>query len=307
MAIGTAAPDVVLTADRNVLVRSAQSLGGLLRLLARRPSGLIGLILVAFFVLLSALGPLFVPGNLQPDVTAIYAAPSLAHPLGTDSQGRDVLDQVLLGGRTLLVIAVIAAGFSTLIAVTLGALAAFLGGVVDAVIVALTDMWLTIPQFPLLAVLAGLIHFTNPSFMAVIIGLLTWPSLTRAVRAQVLSLRQRDYVEAARALDLGTRRIIFSEILPNMMAYIAINFSLGMVAAIYFQSALYFLGFAPLAGNNWGIMINLAWVQGAIFYQQSIWYILAPVAAIALFSVGLVTLTRALEEIFNPRLRGSLS
>jgi peptide/nickel transport system permease protein len=90
------------------------------------------------------------------------------------------------------------------------------------------------------------------------------------------------------------------------MAYVFISFAISMVGAIYQTAALYFIGFAPLAGDNWGIMINLAWTQGAIFFKQSIWYILAPVLAIALFSLGLVLFTRGLEEVFNPRLRGGV-
>jgi peptide/nickel transport system permease protein len=139
--------------------------------------------------------------------------------------------------------------------------------------------------------------------LALLLGFLSWPVLLRAVRSQVLSLKQRDYVEAARALDLGTRHIIFSEVLPNMMTYIAISFALGMTQAIYNQVALIYLGLVPLSGANWGVMINLAWVRGAIFYQDSLLYILSPIMAIALFQLAVVWMTRSLEEVFNPRLR----
>lgn len=291
--------------EGNVLSRTLNSLGQTLRIMVQRPAGFFGLLLLVFFVVLSVVGPIFVKSP-QPDVSTIYAPASAAHPLGTDSQGRDVLAQVIRGGQILLEIAVIAALIATFIAMTLGALAAVIGGLVDDIIISVTDFVLTIPGLPLLYVLAGIFRFTNPLFMSIIIGLLDWPGLTRAVRAQVYSLRQREYVEAARTLDLGTRRIIFSEILPNMMAYIIISFALSMVGAIYQATSLYFLGFAPLAGDNWGIMINLAWTQGAIFFQNSIWYILAPVLAIALLSIGLVLFTRALEDIFNPRLRGGI-
>lgn len=288
----------------NPFTRAARSLGTTLRLMARSPAGLVGLVLVALFVLMGVFGPILVSQTSKPDVTAIYAAPSAAHLLSTDSQGRDVLAQVIRGGRVLLLIAVIGATISTLIAMTLGSLAAVLGGGMDSAVVTVTDFVLTIPQTPLLFVLAGFLHFTNPLFIAVIIGLLDWPGLTRAIRAQLFSLKERDYIEAARSLGLSTRRIMFSELLPNMMAYIVINFALSMVGAIYQATGLYFLGFAPLVGDNWGIMINLAWTQGAIFFQNSLAYILAPVAAIVLVSIGLVMLSRSMEEVFNPRLRG---
>jgi len=195
---------------------------------------------------------------------------------------------------------------STTIAVVLGSLSALAGGGVDGLIMALADIVLTIPQFPLLAVLAGLVKFNNVTLLAVILGVLSWPALTRAIRAQVLSLREREFVEAARALDLGTKHIILKEILPNMMSYIAINLIFAMTAAIYAQVGLVFLGLVPFSGHNWGVMLSLAWTRGAIFFKDSLWYIMSPVAAIALFQLSLISFTRLLEEIFNPRLRTSV-
>jgi peptide/nickel transport system permease protein len=180
-----------------------------------------------------------------------------------------------------------------------------MGGVVDTTILLVTDVVLTLPQIVLLAVLATFIRLNSPWLLAGIIALLSWPQLLRAVRAQVLSLKEREYVEAARVLDLGTARILFLEILPNMANFIVMNFTTGMTRAIYAQVGLYLLGLAPLSGNNWGIMLNLAWVRGAIFLKQSLLYILAPVLAISVLQLSLVTMTRSLEDIFNPRLRGA--
>jgi peptide/nickel transport system permease protein len=118
-------------------------------------------------------------------------------------------------------------------------------------------------------------------------------------------LKEREFVEAAQALDLGLGHIIFAEILPNMRSYIAISFILAMTQAIYAQAGLIFLGLVPLSGTNWGVMINLAWTRGAIFFRDSLPYILSPVLAIALFQLSLVSLASALEDIFNPRLRNS--
>jgi peptide/nickel transport system permease protein len=275
------------------------------RLLATRPVGLAGFIGVVFFVLLAFAVPLVVPVNTTVDVTAIYAPPSLSHLLGTDYQGRDVLNQIIHGGRDILVVAFVAGLISTVIAVTFGALGALLGGWVDGVIMALTDVWLTIPRVPLLVVLATLLRLNNIVLVAVLVGLLAWPSLLRAVRAQVLSLKEREFIEAARALDLSLPHIIFNELLPNMRSYIAISFILAMTQAIYAQAGLIFLGLVPLSGTNWGVMINLAWTRGAIFFRDSLPYILSPVLAIALFQLSLVSLASALEDIFNPRLRSA--
>ncbi len=192
---------------------------------------------------------------------------------------------------------------STIIALILGSASAYIGGRTDGFLTWLADAVLTIPQIPLLAVLAGMLQFKSQIALAAIIGVLAWPTLMRAIRAQVLSLKERDYVESARALDLGTAHILFREIAPNMVGYIAINFTLALTAAMYASVGLIFLGLVPLSENNWGVMINLAWTRGAIFFKDSILYIMAPIVIISLFQLGLVGLTRSLAEVFDPRLR----
>jgi peptide/nickel transport system permease protein len=264
----------------------------------------VGFIVFACIVLVALIGPFFVPQTLPTNVRAIYVAPSLQHPLGTDSEGRDILIQMINGGQSIILVGAAAALFSTLISITFGALAAYVGGIVDTVVMLLADVVLTLPQIVLLVVLSTFIHLNSPWLLAGIIALLSWPTLLRAVRAQVLSLKEREYVEAARLLDLGTPRILFVEILPNMANFILMNFTIGMTTAIYSQVFLYLFGVVPLAGNNWGIMLNLAWVRGAIFFKQSLLYILAPVLTISLLQLSIVTMTRSLEDIFNPQLRG---
>lgn len=275
----------------------------ILRLFRRNTAGFIGFIVVVVMVVVSFIGPLVISGNVKTDTTQIFKPPSSAHPLGTDFQGRDVLVQVIRGGSTVLIVGFLAAFLTTLIAVVFGALSAYAGGWIDTVITGLADIVLTIPQLPLLALLAAFISFRTAWQMAIIIAVLAWPTLLRAIRAQVLSLRERDYIEAAQALDLGVWHILFREILPNMRSYIAINFTIGMTNAIYAQIALYFLGLAPLEGDNWGIMINLANTRGAIYFKNSFWYIMAPVLAISILQLAMVTMTRSLEDLFNPRLR----
>lgn len=274
-----------------------------LKLIARNRVGFLGFLLILFFILLSTVGPQLIPLDTTTKVDQIYQTPSREYPLGTDHQGRDIWSQIVHGGKDVLYVGFLASLISTFIAVTLGSLSAVVGGRFDGLMMGLTDVVLTIPQFPLLAVLAGLFRFNSLSLLALLLGLLSWPVLLRAIRSQVLSLKERDYVEAARALDLGTRHIIFSEIMPNMMTYIAINFALGMTRAIYNQVGLIYLGLVPLSGTNWGVMINLAWVRGAIFFKDSLLYILSPIMAIALFQLSVVWMTRSLEEVFNPRLR----
>lgn len=283
--------------------RPVRSSRNLLRTLTRSKAGTIGFVLVVLIVLVSLIGPLFTPGTLPTDTNAMNQAPSAAHLLGTDSSGRDVAIQMIQGGRTVIEVGFLAAAISTLIAIALGSLAAYIGGALDSIIVSATDIVLTIPQIVLLAVLSSLYHLDNTALLAGLIGILSWPTLLRAVRAQVLSLKQREYVEAAQLLDLGTIRILGVEILPNMASFILMNFMIGMTNAIYQMIGLYFLGLAPLSGANWGIMLNEAWTRGAAFDPDTVLYILSPVIAISLLQLGLVMMTRSLEEVLNPRLR----
>jgi peptide/nickel transport system permease protein len=298
--VGTSLADAPGSSAQTVAPSAAP---GILSELTRNRAGLLGFCVFAILVITAFIGPFFVPQTLPTNVAAIYQPPSWQHLLGTDSEGRDILIQMINGGQSIILVGAMAALISTLIAITFGALAAYLGGTVDSVVMLIADIVLTLPQIVLLAVLATFIRLNSAWLLAVIIALLSWPTLLRAVRAQVLSLREREYVEAARVLDLGVPRILFREILPNMANFILMSFTIGMTSAIYAQVGLYLLGLAPLSGNNWGIMLNLAWVRGAIFFKQSLLYILAPVLAISILQLSIVTMTRSLEDIFNPRLR----
>lgn len=228
-----------------------------------------------------------------------------AHLFGTDTQGRDIFSHIVNGGSTLIYTALLAGAFSTLIAVALGSLAALVGGVVDNALTSTANFVLTIPGFPLLVVLAALIPLTNFIVLAALIGALSWPVLMRAVRSQVLSLRERDYVEAAVALNLGMPHIILREILPNMMSFVAINFIFAVTSAMYQQVGLIFLGMAPINDYTWGVMLYFGRTRGTLFSPDSALMVLAPVVAIALFQVSMVLFARAVEEMFDPRLRSA--
>lgn len=225
------------------------------------------------------------------------------HLLGTDTQGRDIFSHIVNGGTTLIMTAILAGFFSTLIAVVLGAGAAVVGGFVDNALTSFANFVLTIPSFPLLVVLASLIQLNNVVLLAGLIAALSWPVLMRAIRSQVLSLRERDYVEAAVALDLGLRHIILREILPNMMSFVAINFIFAVTSAMYQQVGLIFLGMAPINDYTWGVMLYFGRTRGTLFSADSASMVLSPVIAIALFQVCMVLFARSLEEMFDPRLR----
>jgi peptide/nickel transport system permease protein len=288
---------------RVAVPRPIVEVAGLIGVIARRPVGLLGLIGVTGFVLLAFVGPLVVPLRDTVDIANVYRTPSGANPLGTDFQGRDVLNQIVYGGRDILSVAFLAAFFSTAVAVTFGSLAATLGGKIDTILVTLADIVLTVPQLVVLIVVAALFRPEGFFVLALLLASLQWAGLLRQIRAQILSLKEREYVEAARSLDLGLLHIIFREMLPNMASYVAIHFIFAMTGAVYAQIGLIVLGLVPLSGANWGVMLYLAQSQGALYFSDSFWYILSPILAISLFQLSLVALASGLEDVFNPRLR----
>lgn len=303
--------------NREFFMRQMASLGNSLRasghMLLRNKAGFIGFIGIMIFIGVSVFGPLFVPyegqpqfSRRQPGSTSLFQGPSPEFPLGLDWQGRSVLSHIVNGGQTLIITSVVAGLLASAIAVILGSLAGLLGGLVDQIFSAISNFILTIPQTPLLLVLAGLITLENHLFLAVLFALLNWPSLMRAIRAQVLSLRERDYVEAAIALDLGTWHIVTREVFPNMISYIAVNTIFSIRAAMYNLVLLVILGLVPLREPDWGIMIYMGRQQGALYNPNASSMLLSPIIAIAVFQLCLVLFTRSLEEIFNPRLRSGV-
>ncbi|MGO2313425.1 MAG: ABC transporter permease [Brachybacterium tyrofermentans] len=275
----------------------------LLNELTRSTSGFIGLCLVVVILLISLVGPLLMGSHVPGDPARAWEAPSGEHWLGLEGSGKDTLHLLVTGGTTVLMVGFLAATITTVIAVAVGSLAGYFGGRFDALMLQVTDIVMTVPQIVLLAVVGAFYKLDSPVLLAVIIGILSWPVLMRSIRAQVLSLKEREFVEAAQLLDVGWVRIVFGEIVPNMASYILINFIIAVTNAIYAMVGLYLLGLAPQRGSNWGIMINDAWTKGAMFNPDAMPYIIAPVTMIVLLQLGLILLTRTLEEILNPRLR----
>ena len=271
-------------------------------LLGQSWTGLVGAAGVALIVGASLLGPFLVPSPYVSDVEHIYEGPSAAHLLGTDFSGRDNLALVIYGGADILLLAFATGVLTVLLSSAIGAAGAYFGGKVDTVLTGITDIWLTVPRFVLLIVIASVVHIDSTLMLACLIALFSWPALARLIRSQVLSLKRREFVEAARLLDLGAPHIIAREMLPNMMAFIVVSVIGGMTQAIYAQTSLVFLGIVPLT-NNWGVLFSLAYSRNALYDAQAAWSLLAPMAAIIALQLCLVLLARGLEEAFNPRLR----
>lgn len=264
-------------------------------------TGMIGFLILAVMIGLSVFAPVIFPLDLVSDPANILKPPSAVNWLGTDHLGRDIFAQIANGGRELLVMALITASLGMLIGVVLGSFSAIIGGILDDLLLILADIWLSIPRLPLLVVISAFIKLNSISF-AVILAILSWAGIYRTIRAEVLSLKQRDFIEAAFMQDLSAPHIVFKEITPNLMGFIAVNFTLLMRSSIYSQVGLVFLGILPL-DQNWGVMINQAWTQGVLYNKDSIWYILAPTLMICLLIMSLVWVGKALENVFNPSVR----
>ncbi|MFE1167119.1 ABC transporter permease [Nocardiopsis sp. NPDC058789] len=271
--------------------------------LTRSTSGFIGLCLVLSVLLFSFVGPLLIDHHNPTDVSRIWGPMSSEHWLGTNHEGKDTLTQLILGGREPILVGLMAAVITVAIAVALGAVAGYVRGRVDHFLLQLTDITMTIPFIVLMLVIASFYRTSSPLVVSLIIGLVTWPYLMRSIRAQVLTLKEREFIEAARLQDLGTARILCVEVLPNMAGYIFINFIIAITNAIYAVVGMYLLGLLPSTAENWGLMIQQAWDNNAFLLPQAAPFLVAPMVMIMLFQIGLVTMTRSLEQALNPRLR----
>lgn len=273
------------------------------RILKNDKPALFGGIIVGLYTLVAIFGPVFVHISSVQNEANAYAGPSLQHMLGTDALGQDVLSQIIVGCRPIMILGVISAVITVVVGVGVGLVSGYVGGIVDSVIMRITDVFLTIPGLPLIIMIAAIVHTTNPVVLALILSITAWPGLARAVRSQALSLRSSDFIESAKLQGLSLGNVVGRQLLPNVGPYVAIHFLLAITGAIYAGVGLFLLGIAPISGTNWGIMINLAMSQGALYTSGSALYLFSPMAAIVLLQVAFVLFSRALDSVFNPRLR----
>jgi peptide/nickel transport system permease protein len=233
------------------------------------------------------------------DMRNVLAQPSFAHVLGTDDFGRDQLVRMLYGARVSLSIGLLAAAVNLTIGVSLGALAGFYGRRVDDVVVWLTSTLRAIPGLFLLILVGALFH-PGPSGLAILIGGISWPGVARVVRGQVLGLRQRDYILAARAIGAADRRLLVRHILPNVVsiALVILGQDLGLV--ILTESALSYLGLGVQPPNaSWGNMLSNA----QRFLSNALWLVLAPGIAIFSTVLALYLVADGLRDALDPRLK----
>jgi peptide/nickel transport system permease protein len=274
----------------------------MLKTLLRNRKAAFGATLVALFLGLAIAAPLLAPYAPNQRAARPHEQPSSEHVLGSTRMGRDVLSQTIHGGRTSLLVGFAAGLIVTVIGVGIGVTAGYFGGRVDEALNLLTNISLVIPNLPLMLVLAAFLGQTSPFVIAAIIGLTSWGWGARVVRAQTLSLRQRDYVLAAELLGEPAWRIILVELIPNLISIIGFNFIGSVLYAVITEATLEFLGLGDPMALSWGTMLYHAQTTSAL-RVGAWWEVVAPSLALALFGSGLSLVNFGIDEIANPRLR----
>jgi len=284
-------------------VRRQFRVPGWVALLSANPKARLGAAMVAFAVIIAVIAPLISvddPNGFNLD--AVGQAPSWDHLFGTTDQGSDIFSQVVVGARSSLVLGLLAAVLATGVAAVLGITAALVGGLFDDIVNVLINIFLVIPPIPLLVVMTGYTDETGTTTMVVVLAAVLWAFEARILRAQALSLKSRDFVDAARASGESTSRIVFGELVPNMISRIAAAFVLVFYIALLVDAGLEFLGFGDMAKTSWGV--TLYWAQtNSTVLQGEWWPFFFPGAALAFTVLGLVLLLAGIDEFTNPRLR----
>ncbi|MFN8446130.1 MAG: ABC transporter permease [Caldilineaceae bacterium] len=281
----------------------AKNEGTFVGLLGRHRFMIAGAILVAFVSLFGLVGQLLVPEEMSEVGAGLPAKPpSAEHWLGTDQQGRDVLADLIYGTPTSLEIGVIAGVFGVTIGALVGLIAGYSGGFVDEIIKIIVDILLTIPSLMILIIVASMLGVVSVEAMALIIAALSWMWPARAVRAQVLTIRERMYVQVARFNGASNMRIIIGELLPNLIPYLAANLVGAISGAILASVGLSTLGLGPLTRPSLGLTFYWAITYGALL-RQMWWWFLPPIVIIVILFLGLFLMSQGLDRIANPRLQ----
>lgn len=273
------------------------------KMFSRSKLGIVGLIIILIFVFIAVAAPIIAPYDPRASFVApAFTSPNSKHLLGTDDVGRDVFSQIIYGTRISLMVGLLAAAVGTFLGTIVGLVSGYFGGLIDDLLMRITDIFLIIPFIPL-AILFALYFGPNIWNIILLFGFFGWPPVARQVRSLTLSLREALFVEAARAIGASNQRIIFRHILPNVTGIIIANVVWRTVFAILAEAGLAFLGASDPRNISWGMMIFYAMRSGAIFYGA--WWTYIPAGfCVAILACGFAFLGHGITLILNPRLRG---
>ncbi len=273
------------------------------RFIANKKSA-VGLIIAAFYVVLAIVGPWVAPYNPSERGHDLLQGPSAKHWFGTTHLGQDIFSQVLVGARSVLLVGFLAGIIATILSVLLGVTAGYISGFGADGLSAISNVFLVIPALPLIIIVTSSLPSAGDTTVAIIIGCTSWAWGARILRAQTLSMRRRDYVEAARASGEKGYRIVLFELMPNLTAVIATNFVSTVIFAVMSEITLAFIGVSGTADWNWGTILYWAQSQQALALGAWWWFVPAGLA-IALLGTALALLNFGIDEFVNPRLRDS--
>ena len=276
----------------------------ILRQLMRNPMGVVGVIILSIFIFLGAFGPVIAPYPVNDffDWDHALEMPSPRHWLGTDNFGRDIFSELLYGAQTSIIVGIISAVIASFLGAAVGLYSGYVGGWKDEVVMRLNDVVLSIPWLVLMIIVAAFLGEIDLTGIILIIGLTGWSTTARMVRAQVLSVKERQYIERARCIGSSEMAIIRRHIFPNTFPLIFANTILTVAVSILSEATLSFLGLRPADVVTWGTMLSFANEFDA-FSNGLEWWILAPGLCIVAIVLGFTLLGYALDEILNPKLR----
>ena len=280
---------------------SVRRLRGFWALYRQSRMGMFGLFLVFAFITVALSAPWVAPYDPRALVGKPFERPGEDHKLGTDQVGRDIYSQLIWGSRVSLMVGLFASAFSVAIGTAIGLLSGYFRGPVDAVMMRITDLFITLPNIPLMLILAAIIGRSVWNIILVI-AVTGWTGTARMVRAQTLSIKERPYVEAARSVGARDSQIMFRHILPNIIPLIFANAIVGIVNAILSESGLSFLGLGDPTKPSWGLILRHANEVGAMATGR-LWFIIPPGICIMLIAIGFAFSSYSLDRILNPRLR----
>lgn len=262
-------------------------------------AAVVGLMFILFIMLIALLTPFVSPYPARKTgVGNSFEVPSIAHYFGTDQLGRDLFSDVLWGAQTSLMVGFLVAMASALIGTIIGAFSGYYGGIVDDVLMRITEVFLIIPVF-LLALIIVALFGSNIFNIILALVAVSWPGTTKLIRAEIISLKEKEFVEAAKAIGLRETRIIFEEILPNAFFPVIVNATFQVGSAILMEAGLSFLGLGDPSKASWGILLYNA----QFFFRRAWWMVVFPGFAMFLTALSLNLLGDGLNDALNPRLK----
>ena len=288
--------------------RRRERIGGMWILFKQSRVGVLGIILlIIFFGLAFAsaippkIDPMYIPlYGTDPDIIG-FSQPSLRHPMGTDFMGRDLFSQLLEGAKWGLIVGITAAAASVLVGTVVGLVSGYFGGVIDTILQRTADIVLTLPSIPLILVIGSALGRLSIWNIVILIGMLGWPGTSKVIRSQVLSLRERPFIESARVSGASDGRIIFRHIAPNVLPLSFLYMTFGVTGAILTEAALSFLGLGDPSTVSWGMMLQWCFTSGNTF--RAPFWLLPPGLCITFLALSFYLIGIGTEQIVNPRLR----